>query len=77
MQIEKAPKCSHEAKLVKLADKLYNLRDLLRVTPNGWTSQRVDAYFSWAAEVVKGLKETNQNLEKELKDIFDMKGIKI
>ena len=28
LQIENAPKCSHEAKLVKLADKLYNLRDL-------------------------------------------------
>ena len=28
LQIEHAPKCSHEAKLVKLADKLYNLRDL-------------------------------------------------
>ena len=28
LQIEHASKCSHEAKLVKLADKLYNLRDL-------------------------------------------------
>ncbi|KAG2470942.1 MESH1 pyrophosphohydrolase, partial [Polypterus senegalus] len=32
-QILKAPLCSHQAKLVKLADKLYNLRDLNRSTP--------------------------------------------
>uniref|UniRef100_A0A673B0M7 Guanosine-3',5'-bis(diphosphate) 3'-pyrophosphohydrolase MESH1 n=1 Tax=Sphaeramia orbicularis TaxID=375764 RepID=A0A673B0M7_9TELE len=35
LQVEHAPHCSHEAKLVKLADKLYNLRDLNRCTPVG------------------------------------------
>ncbi|CAI9551050.1 unnamed protein product, partial [Staurois parvus] len=35
LQIEHAPHRSHKAKLVKLADKLYNLRDLNRSTPNG------------------------------------------
>uniref|UniRef100_A0A8C4T0R4 Guanosine-3',5'-bis(diphosphate) 3'-pyrophosphohydrolase MESH1 n=1 Tax=Erpetoichthys calabaricus TaxID=27687 RepID=A0A8C4T0R4_ERPCA len=42
-QILKAPLCSHQAKLVKLADKLYNLRDLNRSTPVGklnWKSIR-------------------------------------
>ncbi|KAG9352297.1 hypothetical protein JZ751_020710 [Albula glossodonta] len=34
-QVEHAPHCSHQAKLVKLADKLYNLRDLNRCTPTG------------------------------------------
>lgn len=34
-QVEHAPHCSREAKLVKLADKLYNLRDLNRCTPVG------------------------------------------
>ncbi|XP_061520214.1 guanosine-3',5'-bis(diphosphate) 3'-pyrophosphohydrolase MESH1 isoform X1 [Phycodurus eques] len=33
LQVEHAPHCSHQAKLVKLADKLYNLRDLNRCTP--------------------------------------------
>lgn len=37
LQIEHAKVASHEAKLVKLADKLYNLRDLERCTPSGWT----------------------------------------
>lgn len=36
LAIEHAGDCSHKAKLVKLADKLYNLRDLVRVAPVGW-----------------------------------------
>lgn len=36
LQIEHAKRTSHKAKLVKLADKLYNLRDLERSLPTGW-----------------------------------------
>ncbi|NXL99057.1 MESH1 pyrophosphohydrolase, partial [Tyrannus savana] len=35
LQVERAPGCSPRAKLVQLADKLYNLRDLNRCTPQG------------------------------------------
>uniref|UniRef100_A0A8C6G0C3 Guanosine-3',5'-bis(diphosphate) 3'-pyrophosphohydrolase MESH1 n=1 Tax=Moschus moschiferus TaxID=68415 RepID=A0A8C6G0C3_MOSMO len=35
LQVEQAPQSSPGAKLVKLADKLYNLRDLNRCTPEG------------------------------------------
>lgn len=35
LQIENAPHKSREAKLVKLADKLYNLRDLCNEAPEG------------------------------------------
>lgn len=45
MQIKHAATSTHEAKLVKLADKLYNLRDLQRTTPVGWTPYRVREYF--------------------------------
>lgn len=37
LQIEHAKTASNEAKLVKLADKLYNLRDLERIAPIGWS----------------------------------------
>lgn len=37
LQIVHAKTSSHKAKLVKLADKLDNLRDLLVNTPSGWT----------------------------------------
>lgn len=46
-QIDHAPSASHKAKLVKLADKIYNLRDLNRVTPQGWTEARYDEYNSF------------------------------
>lgn len=74
-QIEHAPHCSHKAKLVKLADKLYNLRDLNRSTPKGWSSQRVQEYFQWSSEVVNGLRGTNNVLEKSLQQLFTERGI--
>ena len=46
-----APKKSHKARLVSLGDKLYNLRDLARITPEGWTESRVQEYFEWSAQV--------------------------
>ncbi|MBN3286608.1 MESH1 pyrophosphohydrolase, partial [Polyodon spathula] len=75
LQVEHAPHCSHQAKLVKLADKLYNLRDLNRCTPAGWTPQRVQEYFTWAAQVVKGLRGTNTTLEEKLYQLFKERGI--
>ena len=51
LQIEHSPHISHKAKLVKLADKLYNLRDLSQSTPVGWSTERVQEYFEWAAKV--------------------------
>ena len=56
LQIVNAPKKRVEAKQVKLADKLYNLRDLERCTPEGWTEERVQQYFIWAKQVVDGLR---------------------
>ncbi|XP_049897655.1 guanosine-3',5'-bis(diphosphate) 3'-pyrophosphohydrolase MESH1 [Epinephelus moara] len=77
LQVEHAPHCSRQAKLVKLADKLYNLRDLNRCTPAGWTEERVQEYFAWACEVVKGLKGTNLALEEKLEELFKQKGVQL
>lgn len=70
LQIEHAATSSHQAKLVKLADKLYNLRDLQRCLPSGWTDQRRVEYFKWAKQVVDNLQGTNADLERELYSIF-------
>jgi len=69
-QILTAPKKTTGAKLVKLADKLYNLRDLLRDVPPSWTSERVQGYFVWSTKVVAGLRGTNKGLEDELDKVF-------
>ncbi|VDO32650.1 unnamed protein product [Haemonchus placei] len=70
-QIENAPKHSHKAKLVHLADKLYNLRDIERQTPIGWDRRRVKEYFKWSKEVIAGMKGTNENLEMTLDDLIN------
>jgi len=67
LQIEHAAHASMEAKLVKLADKICNLRDMLSAPPQDWSLQRKRDYFTWAGEVVSGLRGTNSKLEK----IFD------
>lgn len=75
LQIVHAPDSTYEAKLVKLADKLNNLRDLERGTPIGWTEERVQEYFEWSSKVCKGLKGTNQFLEDELDELFRARNV--
>ncbi|OWK52049.1 Guanosine-3',5'-bis(diphosphate) 3'-pyrophosphohydrolase MESH1 [Lonchura striata] len=75
LQIERAPACSRRAKLVKLADKLHNLRDLNRCTPQGWSEERVQEYFRWAARVVAGLRGTSAALEGALQRLFEERGV--
>lgn len=70
LQIEHAKTASPKAKLVKLADKLYNLRDLQKEIPEWWTKERADEYFVWAKKVVDNLRGTNNEIEKELDVIF-------
>lgn len=70
LQIVHAITISHEAKLVKLADKLYNLRDLQRSLPSWWTEERRTEYYAWAKKVVDNLRGTNKALEDELDKIF-------
>lgn len=41
----------------------------------GWSEQRVQEYFEWAAQVVKGLQGTNQQLEEALKQLFEERGL--
>ena len=45
LQIVHSPHISQRAKLIKMADKIYNLRDLLEQTPVGWDTERINEYF--------------------------------
>lgn len=75
LQIEHAAAKSPQAKLVKLADKIYNLRDLQRCRPERWTEQRCREYFAWAKKVCEGLKGINPALESILDGIFKQEGV--
>ena len=63
LQIEHAPHLSRRAKLVKLADKICNLRDLGERPPVGWNKKRRQEYFDWARSVIDGVRGTNRRLE--------------
>lgn len=63
LQIEHAGHASHEARLVKLADKVCNLRDILASPPADWPAQRKRDYFDWAAQVVDQIRGTHPPLE--------------
>lgn len=63
LQIEHAPHLSSAAKLVKLADKLCNLRDIIDHPPAAWPAERCAAYVVWTAAVVAGLRGINAPLE--------------
>lgn len=75
LQILHAKSASPNAKLIKLADKLYNLRDLQKEIPEGWTKERADEYFIWAKKVVDNCRGTNKKLEDKLDDIFRSQNI--
>ena len=62
-QVRHAPLISPEAKLVKLADKICNLRDILASPPADWTAERKKAYFDWASRVVAGVRGVHPGLE--------------
>lgn len=64
-QILKAPAKSREAKLVKLADKICNLRDLRDCPPN-WTSDRITAYHRFARDVYRGLRGEHSALDGQI-----------
>jgi guanosine-3',5'-bis(diphosphate) 3'-pyrophosphohydrolase len=62
-QVERAPHLSRGAKLVKLADKICNLRDIIAFPPAQWTNERKQEYFDWARRVVDGMRGVNAALE--------------
>lgn len=67
-QIDHAPNLSPGAKLIKLADKLCNVRDV-RVAPSKkWSTKRRRAYVEWAGKVVTALGPVNDVLEKAFWD---------
>jgi guanosine-3',5'-bis(diphosphate) 3'-pyrophosphohydrolase len=64
LQVEHAGSLSRPAKLVKLADKIANLRDIAISPPPDWTLHRKQEYFDWAKAVIDGLRGVHPVLER-------------
>jgi GTP diphosphokinase / guanosine-3',5'-bis(diphosphate) 3'-diphosphatase len=62
-QVEHAAHIPHGARLVKLADKTCNLRDIAATPPAEWSQQRRREYFDWARSVVDRIRGTHPGLE--------------
>jgi len=65
LQIEHAGRLSQPAKLLKLADKICNVRDILSQPPLDWSAERRQDYLVWASQVVAGLRGASGVLEEE------------
>jgi guanosine-3',5'-bis(diphosphate) 3'-pyrophosphohydrolase len=61
-QIEKAPKLSPHAQMIKIADKTCNIRDLMNY-PINWDKKRKLDYVEWAGKVVDGVRGVHPRLE--------------
>jgi guanosine-3',5'-bis(diphosphate) 3'-pyrophosphohydrolase len=63
LQIDHAPHASAQAALVKIADKICNLRDVAANPPTHWPVERQREYFDWAKKVVDGLPQVGKELQ--------------
>lgn len=64
LQVEQAPHKSPRAKLLKIADKICNLRDLNEHSPADWPTTRKQQYVDWAEQVVAGCRGGNPALDQ-------------
>ncbi|HEX8072842.1 MAG TPA: HD domain-containing protein [Pyrinomonadaceae bacterium] len=63
LQVERAPHLSVGAKLIRLADKAFNVYDVAYTPPTHWPHQRRVEYLAWTERVVAGMRGTNAALE--------------
>jgi guanosine-3',5'-bis(diphosphate) 3'-pyrophosphohydrolase len=69
-QIDHAAHISEKSKLVKLADKISNLRDVLYNAPPDWDLDRRQQYFDWALCVIDQVRGTHPELEALFDEIY-------
>lgn len=69
-QIDNAPYISREAQLVKLADKICNLRDVADNPPYNWSLKRRQEYFDWSKAVIDGLRGVCPRLESVFDEVY-------
>jgi 5'-deoxynucleotidase YfbR-like HD superfamily hydrolase len=65
LQVERAPHKSREAQLIKLADKISNVRAVTNSPAIDWPVQRRLDYIDWAMQVVAGLRGASPWLERQ------------
>jgi len=70
LQVEHAPHKSVKAKMLKIADKINNIRDVIQSPPESWTLERRQEYLLWSEKVVAGLRGVNPKLESQYDELL-------
>ncbi len=66
-QVDHAPHLSPKAKLIKVADKISNLQEMLDDPPAGWGAQKQLAYLNWGEAVFEGAQGENRSLDENFR----------
>jgi guanosine-3',5'-bis(diphosphate) 3'-pyrophosphohydrolase len=64
LQVEKVTGLSPGAKMIRIADKICNVRDVSHSPPTHWGTTRRREYFDWTERVVAGCRGVNEALEQ-------------
>ena len=70
MQIDNAPYLSKDATLVKIADKISNVSDVIKTPPPGWNQKRCTEYVDRAEAVINNCQKVNQDLENHFFELI-------
>jgi len=70
LQVEHAPHKTPSAKLLKLADKISNVQDIISSPPKDWSRERRQEYLLWTEKVVAGLRGVNEKLDIQYDELL-------
>lgn len=70
LQVERAPRLSGPAKLIRVSDKISNIRELMQSPPQDWSAQRRREYLEWAGKVIDGCRGVNEALERRFDEVI-------
>jgi guanosine-3',5'-bis(diphosphate) 3'-pyrophosphohydrolase len=70
LQVKHGPRYSTRARLVKIADKICNLRDVATNPPARWPLRRQIEYFDWAKAVIDSLRGAHPRLEAVFDEVY-------
>jgi GTP diphosphokinase / guanosine-3',5'-bis(diphosphate) 3'-diphosphatase len=73
LQVKHGPHYSSRARLVKIADKICNLRDVATNPPVRWPLKRQIEYFDWAKAVIDGLRGAHPRLEAVFDEVYALR----
>ena len=71
LQIENASSKSSKAKMLKLADKICNVHDLIYSPPSNWSLKRKQEYLLWSERVVQGVRGSSRELEARYDEVLN------